>query len=96
MVQKINPHPALACKPPLCIFKRCNSWECSVHFFRDPWIKPKADWRDVDSPQKTTNLLCLLFAFHGKQNKFIRLFFVRIYGAPNLLSVLSDLNAELV
>ena len=22
--------------PLLCIFKRCNSWECSVHFFRGP------------------------------------------------------------
>ena len=31
MVQKINPHPAL-----LRIFKRCNSWECCVHFFRGP------------------------------------------------------------
>ena len=38
MVQKINPHPAPGCKrsPLLCIFKRCNSWECSVHFFRGP------------------------------------------------------------
>ena len=26
--------------PLLCIFKRCNSWECSVHFFRGPWIDP--------------------------------------------------------
>ena len=24
--------------PLLCIFKRCNSWECSVHFFRGPWL----------------------------------------------------------
>ena len=24
--------------PLLCIFKWCNSWECSVHFFRGPWI----------------------------------------------------------
>ena len=23
----------------LCIFKRCNSWECSVHFFRGPWFR---------------------------------------------------------
>ena len=21
------------------IFKRCNSWECSFHFFRGPWIR---------------------------------------------------------
>ena len=40
MVQKINPHPARKCdrSPLLCIFKRCNSWESSVHFFRGPWI----------------------------------------------------------
>ena len=24
--------------PPLCIFKRWYSWECSVCFFRGPWI----------------------------------------------------------
>ena len=24
--------------PLLCIFKRCNSWECSVHFFRGPCV----------------------------------------------------------
>ena len=24
--------------PLLCIFKRCSSWECSVHFFRGPWF----------------------------------------------------------
>ena len=41
MVQKINPHPALGRRripPILCIYKRCNSWECSVHFFRAPCI----------------------------------------------------------
>ena len=40
MVQKINPHLAPGCNrsPPLCIFKRCNAWECSVHFFRGPWF----------------------------------------------------------
>ena len=39
MVQKINSHPAPGCNrsPLLCIFKRCNSWECSVQFFRGPW-----------------------------------------------------------
>ena len=31
------------------------------------------------------------FAFHGKQNKFVCLIFGRTYGAPKLLSVLSDL-----
>ena len=45
MVQKINPHPAPGCNrsPLLCIFKRCISWECSVHFFRGPWLIP---WRN--------------------------------------------------
>ena len=54
MVQKINPHPAPGCNrspPPLqCILKRCNSWECSVHFFRGPWLRklhcrPSMMWR---------------------------------------------------
>ena len=27
----------------LCIFKRCNSWECSVHFFRGPGFT----WTDL-------------------------------------------------
>ena len=42
MVQKINPHIAPGCNrsPPalLCIFKRCNSRECSIHFFRGLWL----------------------------------------------------------
>ena len=41
MVQKINPHPAPGCNRSSvfsCIFKRCNSWECSVHFFRGPCL----------------------------------------------------------
>ena len=33
----------------------------------------------------------VLFAVKSKQNKFVRSFFGRIYGAPKLLSVLSDL-----
>ena len=33
-------------------------------------IKPKADWRTVDS----LNLFCLLFTFHSKQNKSVRSF----------------------
>ena len=38
MAQKINPHPApgRSMIPLLYIFIRCNSWECSVYFFRDP------------------------------------------------------------
>ena len=48
-------------------------------------IKPKAD-----SPKKRTNEF-VLFAFHSKQNKFVGSIFGRIYGAPILLSVLSDL-----
>ena len=42
MIQTINPHPAPGCNrspPLLCIFKRCKSWECSVHFFRGPWFR---------------------------------------------------------
>ena len=41
-VQKTNPHPAPGCnRSPtlLCIFKRCNSLECSVHFFRGPCLR---------------------------------------------------------
>ena len=38
-------------------------------------IKPKADWRAIDSPKKQTNkqTICFVcfFAFHSKQNKFI-------------------------
>ena len=29
--------------PLLCIFKRCNSWECSVHFFRGPSFRGSAN-----------------------------------------------------
>ena len=43
MVQKINPLPAPGCnRSPsyyVCIFKRCKSWECSVHFFRGPCFR---------------------------------------------------------
>ena len=44
--------------------------------------------------QKTNKQICFVcfFAFHGKQNKFVRLFFGWIYGAPKLLLVLSDLD----
>ena len=53
-------------------------------------IKPKADWRDIDSPKKRICFVCF-FAFHSKKKKSVPLFFGRIYGAPKLLSVLSDL-----
>ena len=56
-------------------------------------IKPKADWRAVDSPKKQTNefvLFAFLLFMANKTNFFVR-FFGRIYGAPNLLLVLSDL-----
>ena len=56
-------------------------------------IKPKADCCAVDSPKKQRNEF-VLFAFllftANKTNSFIR-FWGRIYGAPKLLSVLSDL-----
>ena len=56
-------------------------------------IKPKADWHAIDSPKKQTNKIHFVcfFAFLSKQNKFVRLFFGRIYGKPILLLVLSDL-----
>ena len=42
MVQKVNSHPAPgvigAPSPLLSIFKRCNSMEWFVHFFRGPWL----------------------------------------------------------
>ena len=57
-------------------------------------IKPKAYLRAVDSTKKRTNeRICFVyfFAFHCKQNKFVHLFFGRIYSAPKPLLVLSDL-----
>jgi hypothetical protein len=54
----------------------------------------KADWRAIDSPKKRMDEL-VLFAFllfvHGKQIKFVRSFFGRIYYAPICFLVLSDL-----
>ena len=51
MVQKINHHPAPGCNrsPLLCIFKICNSWECSVHFFRGPWVHDLGSKEDPKS-----------------------------------------------
>ena len=50
----------------------------------------KADWRAIDSPsaldspKKRTDefVLFAFFTVHGKQIKFVRSFFGRIYGAP--------------
>ena len=66
------------------------AWFLKVHSSTKGQIKPKADLRAVDSPKKRTNEF-VLFAFHGKQNKFFRSIFGRIYGAPKLPFVLSDL-----
>ena len=60
-------------------------------------IKLKADWSAIDSPKQRTNkfVLFAFFAFHSKQSKFVRSFiFGRIFGAPKLLSVLSDLYSN--
>ena len=68
-----------------------TKYSCFV--FTKGQIKPKADWWAVDSPKKRRNKF-VLFAFllftANKTNLFIR-FFLRIYGTPKLLSVLSDL-----
>ena len=53
-------------------------------------IKPKADWHAVDSPKKRPNeftLFAFLLLTANKTNSFVG----RVYGAPKLLSVLSDL-----
>ena len=61
----------------------------SVHFAKGQ-IKPKVDWRAIDSHQnEQTNLFCLLFC--SKKTRFVSSFFGRIYSVPKLLSVLSDL-----
>ena len=55
-------------------------------------IKPKADWRTVDSPKNRTNKFGLfVFCFSWQTKPIFCSIFGRIYGAPNLLSVLSDL-----
>jgi hypothetical protein len=54
----------------------------------------KADWRTIDSPKKPTDefgLFLFFFTLHGKQIKFVRWFFGRIYGAPICFLILSDL-----
>ena len=46
-------------------------------------IKPKADWRAVDSPKKRTNKY-FFFCCEKQKNKFVRLFFGRICGTTIL------------
>ena len=55
--------------------------------------KNESRLRHLRFSQKMNKWICFVcfFAFHDKQNKFVRSFFGRIYGVPNLLSVLSDL-----
>ena len=56
----------------------------SKHFITKGQIKPKTDWRAVDSPKKRTNE----FAFFDMKSCYVvksnavRSFFGRIYGAP--------------
>ena len=42
--EKINPHPAPGCNRSspyyVLISKRCNSWECSIHFLNCTWNGP--------------------------------------------------------
>ena len=59
-------------------------------------IKPKTDCHVVDSPKNKRTNLFYFFHFHGKQNKFVRSFFGRIFDAPKLLLVLTDLYASYV
>ena len=55
-------------------------------------IKPKADWRAVDSPKKQMNEFVLFAVNSKKQTKQIRLFVFREnLRRINLLWVLSDL-----
>ena len=53
----------------------------------------KADWRAMDSPKKQTDefVFVCFFTLHGKQIKFVRSIFGRIYGAPICFSKLTDL-----
>ena len=53
-----------------------------------------ADWRAIDSLKKRMDefVLIAFFTINGKQIRFVRLFFGRIYGVPICFSVLSDLQ----
>ena len=44
MVQKNQPPSSVIGVPLLCIFKRCNSWKCSIHFLRGPWVRWQWSW----------------------------------------------------
>ena len=50
----------------------------------------KADWRAIDSPKKQICFVCF-FTLHGKQIKFVRSFFGRIYGSSICFSIFSEL-----
>ena len=45
-------------------------------------IKPKADWRAVDSSNKRSNEFVFYAVKSKKTNSFVRSVFGRIYGAP--------------
>ena len=64
-----------------------------MHAIAKGQLISKADWRAMDSPKKTNGQICFVcfFTLHGKQIKFVRSFFGRIYGAPICISVLSYL-----
>ena len=53
-------------------------------------IKPKADWRAVDSPKKQTNKF-VFFAVKSKKAKIRSFVFWENLRRANLLTVLSDL-----
>ena len=71
----------------LIILSRYN---IPVFFIPKGQIKPKADWRAVDSPKKRTNEF-LLFAFLLFTAKETLLVFWENLRRANLLLVLSDL-----
>ena len=73
----------------------------SCYFATKGQIKPKADWRAIDSPKKRTKeFVCFFAAKSNKQktnktNLFVRPFFRRIYGEPICLRfylIFSDLK----
>ena len=73
----------------------CNSYWNSLRIpgaLAKGQLISKAIYGLLTSP-KYKGQICFVcfFTLHGKQIKFVRSFFGRIYGAPNLLSVLSEL-----
>ena len=55
------------------------------------WFRKQIGASLILPKNKWTNLFCLLLTLHGKQIKFVRSFFGKIYGAPICFLVLSDL-----